>query len=64
MRGKKAKALRRLARSMTVGAPYREYDKTNVRRYKNDRGMAFETGTIMLAEGCTRAVYKQLKRIS
>lgn len=50
MNAKTAKKLRRVARDLTAGQPERGY-------VQNEK-----TGEIRLAHGCTRKVYKELKR--
>lgn len=63
MNGKKAKALRRQAKEMTIGLPDREYgfEQTTIRKKKLQSGAVVETGTVVLTD-CTRKTYKQLKR--
>lgn len=51
MNNKKAKALRKIAREQTLGAPEVEY----VASKSNE-------GTWMLARNCTRSLYKRLKK--
>lgn len=51
MNGKKAKALREMARRITVGA-----DKTAYCSRKDN------SRTILLAPGCTRRCYQQIKK--
>jgi len=48
---KKAKALRRIARQVTVGQPYASY-----------RWVSPRIRSIVLNKGCTRQVYKDLKK--
>lgn len=51
MRAKKAKALRKIAREQTLGAPEVEYVAS-----KN------HPGTWFLARNCTRSFYKRIKK--
>jgi len=70
MRGKKAKALRRIAQFKTIGWPDKEY-------MIQARGRGYDTGkinmdgspiieyrpdSIRLVNGCTRFVYQKLKK--
>lgn len=50
MNAKKAKALRRIAAQVTVGQPWQDYF------------MPPRTRTIRLKPGCTKKVYKDLKK--
>lgn len=71
MRGKKAKALRRIAQLKTIGWPDRRYEI-------QARGRGYDTGeinkdgspiikyrpdSIRLINGCTRFVYQKLKKV-
>jgi len=49
MNGRKARALRQKARSLTVGFPKAEYTVDS-------------NGAVVLATNCTKGVYRQLKK--
>lgn len=69
MNGKRAKALRNLARSLTVGMPDAEYQNINRKNkiYKaldrngKEISIPIPTYTRVLIDNCTRKVYQRLK---
>lgn len=71
MNGKKAKKLRGIAQSLSVGMPSVEYTDINpgskrfeyMDRNGKTRTFSVPTSTRVLIDTCTRKIYKNLKRL-
>lgn len=69
MNGKKARNIRKSAEAQTIGQKYRSYRKANDsslrQTFDSVTGLTntiTPPGTFKLTAGCTRGVYKQMKR--
>ncbi len=64
MRGTRAKRIRRAARAATTGMPDRDYKEQRFPKWFVFRGkkVEFFVVTRRLSEGCTRHVYRAMKR--